>query len=79
MCVHVEGLAFLFPQAHQMPTVIISTKSGCLIQRKEIIYVEGYIKGICPCFVRESVLFFLILNDFIILQKCSGSNIWDNM
>lgn len=23
--------------------------------------------------------FFLILNDFIILQKCSGSNIWDNM
>lgn len=53
------GLAFFFPQAHQMPTISISTKSEPFVWRKEIIHGEGCTKDICPCFVSEGVQFFL--------------------
>lgn len=74
---HMGGLAFLFPQAHQMPTISISTKSEPLIWRKEIIHGEGYTKDICPCFVSEGVHFFYSVS---LLHECCGSNnIWNNM
>lgn len=75
--VHMAGLAFLFPQAHQMPTISISTKSEPLIWRKEIIHGEGYTKDICPCFFSEGVQFFYSVS---LLHECCGSNnIWNNM
>lgn len=57
--VHTGELAFLFPQAHQMPRISIGNKSEPRIWKKEIINGEGYTKDICPCFVSENVKFFL--------------------
>lgn len=61
---HIGGLAFLFPQAPQMPAISISTKYEPLIWKKEIIHGEGYTKDIRPCFVREGVQFFFNVSAF---------------
>lgn len=77
--VHVQmgGLAFLFPQAHQIPTISISTKSEPLIWRREIIHGEGDTKDICPCFVSEGLQFFYSVS--LLCECCGGNNNWNNM